>query len=178
MSRIRTKKSRNRTGKIIKVAERAPALRRVNLHAAGIDVGASSHFVAVPPESSENPVREFGVMTQDLHALADWLKACGVTSVAMESTGVYWIPLFEVLEARGFEVKLVDARKVKNVSGRKTDVLDCQWLQELHTQRGCFRRRFGQRRRSRCCGPICDNARCWCNPAPRTSSISRRHCSR
>jgi len=133
MSRIRTKKSRNRTGKIIKVAERAPALRRVNLHAAGIDVGASSHFVAVPPESSENPVREFGVMTEDLHALADWLKACGVTSVAMESTGVYWIPLFEVLEARGFEVKLVDARKVKNVSGRKTDVLDCQWLQELHT---------------------------------------------
>jgi transposase len=133
MPRTGTKNSRKRIGKIINVAKRASALRRVNLQAAGIDVGARSHFVAVPPEGSESPVREFGVMTEDLHALADWLTECGVTSVAMESTGVYWIPLFEVLEARGFEVKLVDARKVKNVSGRKTDVLDCQWLQELHT---------------------------------------------
>jgi len=133
MPRTGAKNSRKKAGKIMSVAKRTSALRRVNLQAAGIDVGARSHFVAVPPESSESPVREFGVMTEDLHAIADWLKECGVTSVAMESTGVYWIALFEVLEARGLEVKLVDARKVKNVSGRKTDVLDCQWLQELRT---------------------------------------------
>ena len=133
MSRNRKHNSQKKTGNIIKVAKRASVLHRVNPHAAAIDVGGKAHFVAVPPESAENPVREFGVMTQDLLGLADWLKKCKVTTVAMESTGVYWIPLFEVLEARGFGVKLVDARKVKNVSGRKTDVLDCQWLQELHT---------------------------------------------
>lgn len=87
-------------------------------------------------------MREFGSFTPDLVALADWLKACGIETVAMESTGVYWIPLYELLESRGFEVKLVDARHVKNVSGRKTDVLDCQWLQQLHTYgllQGAFR---------------------------------------
>jgi transposase len=89
--------------------------------------------VAVPEGRDEVSVREFGTFTADLEALADWLKKCGVTSVAMESTGVYWIPLFELLERRGFEVKLVDARHVKNVSGRKSDVLDCQWIQQLHT---------------------------------------------
>ena len=90
-------------------------------------------MVAVPEGRDEVSVREFGTFTADLEALADWLKQCGVTTVAMESTGVYWIPLFELLERRGFEVKLVDARHVKNVSGRKSDVLDCQWLQQLHT---------------------------------------------
>jgi transposase len=89
--------------------------------------------VAVPEGRDEVSVREFGTFTADLEALAAWLKKCGVTTVAMESTGVYWIPLFEVLERRGFEVKLVDARHVKNVSGRKSDVLDCQWIQQLHT---------------------------------------------
>ena len=78
-------------------------------------------------------MREFGVFTKDLYAIADWLKVCGVVTVAMESTGVYWVPLFEALEERGFQVKLVDARKVKNVSGRKSDVLDCQWLQQLES---------------------------------------------
>jgi len=87
----------------------------------------------VPPGSCEHAVREFGVFTRDLYAIADWLEACGVRSVAIESTGVYWVPLHEVLEQRGFSVKLVDARKVKNVSGRKTDVLDCQWLQQLES---------------------------------------------
>src|ERR1051325_3028642 len=106
-------------------------LTPINEHAAGIDVGSRSHFVAVPAGSSPHPVQEFGVFTRDLYVIADWLEACGVTTVAMESTGVYWVPLFEVLEARGFSVKLVDARKVKNVSGRKTDVLDCQWLEQL-----------------------------------------------
>jgi transposase len=108
-------------------------MERINLNAAGIDVGASSHFVAVPEDRDERPVREFAAYTADLYQLADWLKSCGITTVAMESTGVYWIPLFQVLEERGFEVRLVDARRVKNVSGRKTDVSDCQWLQQLHT---------------------------------------------
>jgi transposase len=99
--------------------------------AAGIDVGGTMHFVAVPNEAAAETVRQFGVYTRDLHELADWLQACGVKIVAMESTGVYWIPLYELLEGRGFEVMLVDARQVKNVSGRKSDVLDCQWLQQL-----------------------------------------------
>lgn len=100
-------------------------------NAAGIDIGASSHFVAVPPDRDEQPVKEFPSFTEDLYALADWLTTCGVDTVAMESTGVYWIPLFELLESRGFSVYLVNARHVKNVSGRKSDVLDCQWLQQL-----------------------------------------------
>jgi transposase len=101
-------------------------------NAAGIDIGSASHYVSVPPDRADDePVREFKSFTEDLHALADWLKACDVDTVAMESTGVYWIPLFELLESRGFEVYLVNARHVKNVSGRKSDVLDCQWLQQL-----------------------------------------------
>ncbi len=113
--------------------QKSSAMERINLDAAGIDIGASSHFVAVPEDRDEKPVREFAAYTADLYQLADWLKACGIKTVAMESTGVYWIPLFQVLEERGFEVRLVDARRVKNVSGRKTDVSDCQWLQQLHT---------------------------------------------
>ena len=100
-------------------------------NAAGIDIGSASHYVAVPPDRDDHPVREFPSFTQDLHALADWLAACKVDTVAMESTGVYWIPLFEILDKRGFKVLLVNARHVKNVSGRKSDVLDCQWLQQL-----------------------------------------------
>jgi transposase len=104
-------------------------------NAAGIDVGASSHWVAVPLHLAEQagcePVREFGAMTNDLNALADWLLACGVDTVALESTGVYWIPVYEVLEQRGLTVWLVDARQLKYVPGRKSDVQDCQWLQKL-----------------------------------------------
>ena len=100
-------------------------------NAAGIDVGGGSHFVAVPPDRSELSVREFGCFTEDLYAMASWLAECGVTDVALESTGVYWIPVFEVLESCGLRVLLVNARSVKNVSGRKSDVLDCQWLQQL-----------------------------------------------
>ena len=114
--------------------ESLPAeLSRVNLNAAGVDVGASSHFVAVPEDRWDQPVREFEAFTADLYRLADWLAECRVETVAMESTGVYWIPLFGVLEERGFEVMLVDPSRIKNVPGRKTDVLDCQWLQQLHT---------------------------------------------
>jgi transposase len=105
----------------------------INNNAAGIDIGSSEHWVAVPEDRDENPVRSFGCFTADLHAMARWLKACGVTTVAMESAGVYWIPVYQILEAHGFEVKLVNARHVKNVPGRKSDVSDCQWLQCLHT---------------------------------------------
>jgi transposase len=119
--------------KILAVTDLPEHLQQINLNAAGIDVGSDRHVVAVPAGRDEVSVREFGAFTIDLHALADWLTKCSITSVAMESTGVYWIPLFELLEQRGFEVKLVDARQVKNVSGRKSDVLDCQWLQQLHT---------------------------------------------
>lgn len=100
-------------------------------NAAGIDIGSRSHFVAVPADRSTEPVREFGCYTEDLHTLARWLLDCGITIAALESTGVYWIPVFEVLESHGIEVMLVNARSVKNVSGRKSDVLDCQWLQQL-----------------------------------------------
>lgn len=126
----------------INVNNLPPHLRHINLHAAGIDIGSDRHLVAVPEGSDDVSVRQFGAFTSDLHEIADWLKKCGVTTVAMESTGVYWIPLFELLEQRGFDVKLVDARHVKNVSGRKSDVLDCQWIQQLHTYgllQGAFR---------------------------------------
>lgn len=106
---------------------------RVNPNAAGIDIGGASHYVAVPADRDPQPVREFAAFTGDLYRLADWLKGCGIQTVAMESTGVYWIPVFQVLEERGFDVKLVDARQLKRVPGRKTDVADCQWLQQLHS---------------------------------------------
>ncbi len=117
-------------------------LKQVNLYAAGIDVGSTEHFVAVPEGLDERPVQSFSSFTRDLEQLADWLVRIGVETVAMESTGIYWIPLFEILEERGLEVLLVNARHVKNVTGRKSDVLDCQWLQQLHTYgllRGAFR---------------------------------------
>lgn len=116
----------------VKVTPESP-LAPYDVNAAAIDVGATSHWVAVPPEGRAESVREFGVFTADLYRIADWLQQCGVKRVALESTGVYWIPLFEVLEERKFEVRLVDARKVKNVSGRKSDLLDCQWLRQLHS---------------------------------------------
>jgi transposase len=118
------------------------SLSTVHPNAAGLDVGATFHVVAVPPDRAEDPVRTFRSFTGDLHRLAGWLEEVGVTTIAMESTGVYWIPVFELLEARGFEVLLVNARDVKNVPGRKTDVNDAQWLQQLHEHgllRGSFR---------------------------------------
>ena len=117
-------------------------LRQIHLNAAGIDIGSASHWVAVPDDRDDQPVREFTSFTHDLTALATWLEACGIDTVAMESTGVYWIPLYELLEARGIEVLLVNAHHVKGVPGRKSDILDCQWLQQLHTfglLRGSFR---------------------------------------
>jgi transposase len=117
------------------MVEQAMAMRKreeqVFPNAAAVDVGASSHWVAVPADRSDDAVHEYGSMTDDLNAMADWLLACGVDTVALESTGVYWIPVFEVLEQRGLKVFLVDARQMKYVPGRKSDVQDCQWLQKL-----------------------------------------------
>src|SRR2546426_11376820 len=98
----------------------------MNPNAAGVDLGSREHWVAVPEDRAEQNVRCFGTFTSDLEALADWLKECGLTSVAMEATGVYWIPLFQLLERRGFEVRLVNAKQIKNVSGRKSDICDWQ----------------------------------------------------
>ena len=118
------------------------ALERLHPNAAGIDCGSAEHFVAVPPDRDTTSVRAFATFTGDLHRLADWLTTCRVTHVAMEATGVYWIPVFEILEARGFQVILVNARHVKHVPGRKSDVSDCEWLRDLHMLgllRGSFR---------------------------------------
>ena len=110
-----------------------PGLDVVHPHAAGIDVGNSAHYVAVRPDRDQQPVRRFECFTADLHRMADWLDSCGVKTVAMQSTGVYWIPLYEILEERGFNVYLVNARHTKNLPGRKSDVQECQWLLKLHT---------------------------------------------
>jgi transposase len=131
-----------------KSKKRSPSklLTPVHSKAAGLDVGSTFHVVAVPPELCDEPVRTFRSFTGDLHQLADWLVEIGIMTVAMESTGVYWIPVFEILEARGLEVLLVNARDVRNVPGRKTDVNDAQWLQQLHQHgllRGSFRPRDG-----------------------------------
>lgn len=109
-----------------------PGLAVVHPHAAGIDVGSESHFVAVPPDRDPQPVREFGSFTADLERMAIWLKQCGITTVAMQSTGVYWFALYDVLEAHGLKVFLVNARHTKTVPGRKTDVKECQWVMKLH----------------------------------------------
>jgi transposase len=132
--RVRKPRTQRRTSPTI--------LERINPSAAGIDCGAAEHYVAVPRDRDPSPIRSFKTFTADLHRLADWLVACGITTVAMEATGVYWIPVFEILEARGLEVLLVNARHVKNVPGRKSDVSDAEWLQELHSVgllRGSFR---------------------------------------
>jgi len=110
-----------------------PGLEVVHPHAAGIDVGNSAHYVAVRPDRDAEPVRRFECFTADLHRLADWLQSCGVQTVALQSTGVYWIPLYDILEERGLEVYLVNARHTKNLPGRKSDVEESQWLLKLHT---------------------------------------------
>lgn len=115
-----------------KKARRRRDISPTHPHAAAIDIGATLHVAAVGPDQDPEPVRSFGTFTGDLHRLADWFGQCGVRTVAMESTGVYWIPAFEILDQRGFEVILVNARDAKHVPGRKTDISDAQWLQRLH----------------------------------------------
>lgn len=122
---ITSRKGKSKAGKNV--------LERINLNAAGIDIGANFHLVALPEDRAEENVRKFGPFTSDLHQLADWLTEHHIETVVMESTGVYWIPVFQILEQRGFEVKLVNAAHVKNLPGRQSDVSDCQWLQQLHT---------------------------------------------
>jgi transposase len=112
------------------VSDSLPVLRP---NAAGIDIGSKEHFVSVPSNRDAQPVRRFGCYTAELHRMAEWLKACRIATVAMEATGVYWVPVYEVLEQYGFELYLVDGRQTKNVSGRKSDVSDCQWTQTLHS---------------------------------------------
>ena len=117
-------------------------LERIQPNATGIDCGSRHHHVAVPVDRDPEPVRRFKTFTPDLYRMVDWLEACRIDTVAMEATGVYWIPIYDILEQRGFKVVLVNARHVKNVPGRKTDVVDCQWIQELHEVgllRGSFR---------------------------------------
>lgn len=129
-------------GKRVNVKRAEGKLSVTRPKVAGIDLGSVEHYVACPPREGEANVQSFGTTTPELAALADWLQAEGVESVAMESTGVYWIPLYELLEQRGIEVVLVDARQMKHVPGRKTDMIDCQWLQLLHScglLRGAFR---------------------------------------
>lgn len=116
-------------------------LAQVQPDAAALDIGAAEIYACVPADRDKQPVRVFATFTRDLYALADWFTACGIRTVAMESTGVYWIPVYEILEERGFEVYLVNARHLKNVPGKKSDVLDCQWLQQLHTY-GLLQRSF------------------------------------
>jgi transposase len=108
-------------------------LQQLNIDAAGIDIGSEFHFVAVPEDRAEISIRKFFCFTADLREMAQWLKECGIRTVAMESTGVYWMPVFQILEENGFEVLLVNARHIKNVPGRKTDIVDSRWIQQLHT---------------------------------------------
>ncbi len=124
---------KNTTRDKSKSKARKNILQRINPNAAGIDVGANFHLVAIPEDRAEDNVRKFGPFTSDLHQMADWLTEHHIQTVVMESTGVYWIPVFQILEQRGLEVKLVNAAHVKNLPGRKSDVSDCQWLQQLHT---------------------------------------------
>ena len=124
-----SKYKKRRKQKVVEI----DALEQINLNAAGLDIGAEEIYAAVPKGRDEKSVRSFPTFTADLRRLADWLEECAIETVAMESTGSYWIPIYEILEGHGFEVYLVNARHIKNVSGRKTDVLDCQWIQQLHT---------------------------------------------
>jgi len=113
--------------------EKLMSLDVVHPNAAGIDIGNAAHYVAVPPDRDAEPVRTFECFTEDLNRMADWLNECGIATVAMQSTGVYWLPVYEILIQRGFEVFLVNARHTKNLPGRKSDVQECQWLMKLHT---------------------------------------------
>jgi transposase len=132
----------NKKTKKKQLPRRLESLDVVHRSAAGIDIGSRSHYVAVSPGLCDPSVREFSALTSGLVELVEWLKDLGVTTVAMESTGVYWVPLYEMLQSAGIDVQLVNARHVRSVPGRKTDVLDCQWLLTLHTfglLRGSFR---------------------------------------
>src|SRR5437899_1790044 len=117
------------------------SLEVIHRNAAGIDIGNESHYVAVPQSRDSQPVRRYGCTTGELKAMADWLKQCGIQTVAMQSTGVYWVAVYDILEQVGLEVYLVNARDTKNLPGRKSDVQESQWLMKLHTY-GLLRNSF------------------------------------
>src|ERR1700737_927700 len=131
LDKDKPKKSSNKA-KSQRSRERA-LLQKVHLNAAGIDIGADAHWVAVPEDREASPVRRCGGFTRDLILLCEWLKRCQVETIVRESTGVYWIPLYQMLERKGFEVRLVNAHHVKNVPGRKTDVKDSRGFKKPHT---------------------------------------------
>jgi hypothetical protein len=135
-------------------------LEVVHPHAAGIDIGNASHYVAVPPSRDPQPVRCFGCTTAELKKMAEWLTQCRIRTVALQSTGVYWMAVYDILEEAGLEVYLVNARETKNLPGRKTDVQESQWLMKLHTY-GLLRNSFRRRRRFAPCGHTGDSARIW-----------------
>lgn len=141
MSKVNQQAGRRKAAKVKVGDEIFEKMDVMHRDAAGIDIGSEVHYVAVPEDRDNPSVRSFGCFTPDLEAMAAWLKRCRVRTVVMESTGVYWVPAFQVLEANGFDVKLVDANHAKDAPGRKTDVWDCRWLRKLHTfgmLRGCF----------------------------------------
>jgi len=136
MSKVTCKKEKTKKASSSKIKESKPSVVQMQVvrpNAAGIDIGDTVHAVAVPPDRDKEPVRQFGAFTCDLEVIVKWLKRCGINSVAMESTGVYWKPLYGLLIMNGFEVCLVNARHTKNVSGRKTDMSDAAWIQQLHS---------------------------------------------
>ena len=146
----------------------------VEARAAGIDIGAREIYIAVPPDCDPEPVRVFKTFTEDLQQAADWLLQCGVRTAAMESTGVYWIPLFEILEARGVKPHLVNARHMKNVPGRRTDWHDCQWIQYLHSV-GLLRGAYRPPDKVARCGRSCVIVRTgWECPASMSCTCKRR----
>jgi transposase len=140
----------------------------VHPNSAGLDIGASEIWGCVPADRAGERIKVFGTFIPDLQRLADWLLANEIDTVAMESTGVYWIPVFELLEARGLSVSLVNARHIKNVPGRKSDYMDCQWLQKLHML-GLLSASFHRMQRWCACAAICAIA-------PSSFSIARHTC--
>ena len=146
----------------------------VHPNAAAIDVGATMHMAAVRADRTPEPVRSFGTFTADLHRLVDWFMECSVETVVMESTSVYWIPIFELLDARGVTVFLVNARDAKHVPGRKTDVSDARNGCSGFILSGCCGPAFARKGRLLSCEPTCVSASvCW-STRPHTSSICRR----
>lgn len=130
---VQSPKSKRKKGRSGQALAKLENLKQLNLNAAGLDIGSSEIWACVPEDRDEQPVRMFATFTPDLQALVKWLGGCGVNTVAMEATGIYWIPIYEMLAEQDFEVYLVNAQHIKNVPGKKTDVLDCQWIQQLHT---------------------------------------------
>ena len=173
MSQQRSK--RNRTLKL-KVQSMPQQLQHINVNAAGIDIGAEQHMVAVPEGRDEVTVRRFGTFTADLVTLADWLAHCGITTVAMESTGVYWIPLFELLEGRGFEVRSTrDTSRTFPVASPTCSIVNgCS----SYTLTDYSREPFGRRMKSVCCAVTCGKKRCSSRQRRSTFSTCKRRCNK